>query len=111
MNVYKMKNNHKVFAIIGLVGLLYFSCKPAKISTKDKAPNFILILTDDQGWNGTSVQMMDNETWSKSDYHHTPNVEALANRGCDFLLPMPVLQYVLLLDTVFNLGKHQLDSK
>ncbi len=62
MNVYKMKNNHKVFAIIGLVGLLYFSCKPAKISTKDKAPNFILILTDDQGWNGTSVQMMDNET-------------------------------------------------
>ena len=25
MNVYKMKNNHKVFAIIGLVGLLYFS--------------------------------------------------------------------------------------
>ena len=84
MNVYKMKNNHKVFAIIGLVGLLYFSCKTVKISTKDKAPNFILILTDDQGWNGTSVQMMDNETWSKSDYHHTPNVEALANRGMRF---------------------------
>ncbi|MDG1328607.1 MAG: sulfatase-like hydrolase/transferase, partial [Flavobacteriaceae bacterium] len=79
-----MKNNHKLFTTIGLIGLLYFSCKSAKIATKDKAPNFILILTDDQGWNGTSVQMMDDEAWSKSDYHNTPSVEALANRGMRF---------------------------
>ena len=45
-----------------------------------KAPNFIFILSDDQGWNGTSVQMMDDLPESKSDYHETPNLEKLANR-------------------------------
>ncbi len=79
-----MKNSHKLFVLIFLLGLLCISCKPTKIVTKEKAPNFILILTDDQGWNGTSVQMMDEELRSKSDYHQTPNVEALANRGMRF---------------------------
>jgi arylsulfatase A len=78
-----MKNSTKLFSLI-LIGLLFFSCKPAKILSKKKAPNFILILTDDQGWNGTSVQMMDEEIRSKSDYHDTPNLEELANRGMRF---------------------------
>ena len=84
MNLQNVKNNHKLIAIICGVVFLYFSCKPAKIVTKNKAPNFILILTDDQGWNGTSVQMMDEDIRSKSDYHQTPNVEGLANRGMRF---------------------------
>jgi len=75
MNLQNVKNNHKLIAIICGVVFLYFSCKPAKIVTKNKAPNFIVILTDDQGWNGTSVQMMDEDIRSKSDYHYTPNVE------------------------------------
>jgi arylsulfatase A-like enzyme len=79
-----MKNSHKLVTIICLTGLLYFSCKPTKVVTKAKAPNFILILTDDQGWNGTSVQMMDEEIYSKSDYHHTPNLEKFAKRGMRF---------------------------
>ena len=29
------------------------------------SPNIIFILADDQGWNGTSVQMMHNEIGSK----------------------------------------------
>jgi arylsulfatase A-like enzyme len=41
-------------------------------------------LADDQGWNGTSVQMTDNEIQSKSDYHQTPNIEALSNKGMRF---------------------------
>ena len=84
MNFQNVKNNYKIFAVICLAGLFYFSCKPAKIVSKNKAPNFIVILTDDQGWNGTSVQMMDEDIRSKSDYHYTPNVEALANRGMRF---------------------------
>ena len=59
-------------------------CKSAPTKSNIKQPNFILILSDDQGWNGTSVQMMNNEIQSKSDYHQTPNIEALANRGMRF---------------------------
>ena len=51
---------------------------------KKKSPNFIFILSDDQGWNGTSVQMMNNEPLSKSDYYETPNLVKLANRGMRF---------------------------
>ena len=47
-------------------------------------PNFILILTDDQGWNGTSVYMSDSLPLSKSDYHQTPNLELLAEKGMRF---------------------------
>lgn len=47
-------------------------------------PNFIVILVDDQGWNGTSVQMSDGDPFSKSDYHQTPNIEKLASSGIRF---------------------------
>tara|TARA_B110001452_G_scaffold266463_1_gene273385 strand:- start:477 stop:1916 length:1440 start_codon:yes stop_codon:yes gene_type:complete len=71
--------------IIGLI-ITFIGCKTAKVEKKNdqKSPNFIVILTDDQGWNGTSVQMMDTNVQSKSDYHQTPNVEKLANRGMRF---------------------------
>tara|TARA_B100001287_G_scaffold22567_1_gene16511 strand:+ start:14897 stop:16330 length:1434 start_codon:yes stop_codon:yes gene_type:complete len=58
---------------------IYFSSKEVKIS-----PNFILIVADDQGWNGTSVKMMNKESLSKSDYYETPNLEILASRGMKF---------------------------
>ncbi|MBN96663.1 MAG: sulfatase 1 precursor [Flavobacteriaceae bacterium] len=63
---------------------LIFGCNARKIKPNETSPNFILILTDDQGWNGTSVQMMDAEPQSKSDYHETPNLESLAERGMHF---------------------------
>ena len=47
-------------------------------------PNIILILTDDQGWNGTSQQMNQNMPNSKSDYYITPNVERIAGQGMTF---------------------------
>ena len=68
--------------------LLFFSCKSNDHSNEKQkladTPNFILILTDDQGWNGTSVKMMDDEPGSKSDYFETPNLELLAERGIRF---------------------------
>ena len=76
-----------VFYRIGIF-LLLFSCNSTEFSKENKinpsSPNFILILADDQGWNGTSVKMMHNEAGSKSDYFETPNLEQLAKRGIRF---------------------------
>lgn len=47
-------------------------------------PNFILILTDDQGWTSSSQLMDDNIPNSKSDYFETPAIEKLAERGMRF---------------------------
>ena len=72
-----------VFFPIGI--LLLFSCKLSERSKNRQSlttyPNFIIVLADDQGWNGTSVKMMKNENESRSYYHETPNLELLALRG------------------------------
>lgn len=47
-------------------------------------PNFIFILADDQGWNGTSVEMIENNTLSKSDFYETPNIQKIASKGVIF---------------------------
>ena len=52
--------------------------------TTAQTPNFIIILADDQGWTGTSVQMDQNDASSKSDYYYTPNLEAMATAGLTF---------------------------
>jgi arylsulfatase A-like enzyme len=62
--------------------------KPAK-----NQPNIILILTDDQGWVDTSVQMMKGRPDSKSDLYQTPHLERLARAGTVFsnaYAPAPV---------------------
>ena len=72
-------------SILTLLFLPFFlGCKSSIVNQTNKSPNFIIILADDQGWNGTSVQMTDNEIQSKSDYHQTPNIEALSNKGMRF---------------------------
>ena len=50
----------------------------------DTPPNIVLILTDDQGWTGTSVQIDPRNPDSRSDFHQTPNLEALAAAGMRF---------------------------
>jgi arylsulfatase A len=47
-------------------------------------PNIILILADDQGWNGLSVPMDPSEPGSKSDFYQTPNLARLATEGMRF---------------------------
>ena len=71
-------------------GIIFFfcSCEMNNHSNqklkKTTSPNFILILADDQGWNGTSVKMMHDEPGSKSDYFETPNLVKFANKGMRF---------------------------
>jgi arylsulfatase A-like enzyme len=47
-------------------------------------PNIVVILTDDTGWNGTSVQMLQARGDSKSDYYETPNIARLSGMGMTF---------------------------
>jgi len=49
-----------------------------------ESPNIILILTDDQAWNGTSAAMHPDYPHSASDYYETPNIERLAHGGMRF---------------------------
>ena len=77
----------KAFFPVGIL-FLFFSCNFTDHSKEKEdnldSPNFILVLADDQGWNGTSVKMMHNDPGSKSDYFETPNLELLAERGMRF---------------------------
>jgi arylsulfatase A-like enzyme len=50
----------------------------------DNAPNFVFILSDDQGWTGSSVSMDNARSDAKSDYFLTPNLERLAGQGVRF---------------------------
>lgn len=47
-------------------------------------PSFVVILSDDQGWSGTSQPMLPGRPDSASDYHRTPALERLAARGMLF---------------------------
>ena len=75
-----------VFFTIAFVLLFAFNSTdlPEEKKLDLSSPNFIFILADDQGWNGTSVQMMHSEPDSKSDYFETPNLEILAKKGMRF---------------------------
>ncbi len=50
-----------------------------------KRPNFILIVSDDQGWVQTSTQMDPDDPETKSDYFRTPNIDSLLEDGMTFI--------------------------
>lgn len=54
------------------------------IFTTFAQPNFVVIIMDDQGWTGSSVQMDNNLPGSKSDFYYTPQMELLAQQGMTF---------------------------
>jgi len=46
-----------------------------------KAPNFVVIYIDDLGWAQTSVEMIEGDPETRSDYFQTPSLERLAAGG------------------------------
>ena len=50
----------------------------------EQYPNIVLFYVDDLGWADTSVRMMDTDSDTASDFHQTPHLEKLANRGMKF---------------------------
>ena len=58
-----------------------------------RRPNFILMLSDDQAWNGLSVAMHPDIPGSGNSTYHTPSLEKLASEGMRFsagYAPAPV---------------------
>ncbi len=66
---------------LAFIGILIGMSGAASAATK---PNVILVLTDDQGWADTSVQMMDGVPESKSSVYRTPALERMAAAGMVF---------------------------
>ncbi|MFK8113674.1 MAG: sulfatase-like hydrolase/transferase [Rubripirellula sp.] len=67
------------FIAFAFVGPVLVSARAAEDS-----PNFVLIVTDDQSWVGSSVRMDPSDDRSSSDYYLTPNMERLSERGMKF---------------------------
>ena len=69
------------------ISLLAVLLTVATIPTAQAAtssPNFVFILSDDQGWPATSAQMHPSLKDSRSDYFQTPNLERLASQAMRF---------------------------
>ena len=49
-----------------------------------ESPNFIFILTDDQGWTSLSSAIDPRYPNAKSDFHKTPNMDRLLSMGVRF---------------------------
>ncbi len=78
-----MKKNITIHTNLG-IAVLFVAAFFISLATFAQRPNFILILTDDQGWTSTSQLMDDNVPNSKSDYFETPELEKIAERGMRF---------------------------
>ncbi|VGO19313.1 sulfatase [Pontiella sulfatireligans] len=63
------------------VVLAFCLCGGATIGAQ---PNIVLILADDQGWNGLSIPMDPKVPESASDYYQTPNLARMAEDGMRF---------------------------
>jgi len=66
---------------------------PAAEPAQNPRPNIVLLLADDQDWNGLSARMHPDIAESRSDYFETPNLEAFAAQGMRFsngYAPAPV---------------------
>ena len=65
--------------------LLFFLASIVCIKVQSyESPNFILILTDDQGWTSLSSAIDPNFPKAKSDFHITPNMDSLLKMGVSF---------------------------
>lgn len=69
----------KLLSLLGLGTIISLG-----VYASPSAPNFVVILTDDQSWVGTSLQIDPNDERTRSDYFRTPQIERLAREGMQF---------------------------
>lgn len=70
--------------LLGFIIVFLLSNDIVFAQVKSTPPNFILILTDDQSWVGTSFLINPEDSRSKSDFYQTPNMDQLAKMGMRF---------------------------
>ncbi len=84
MNIIGMIDNiKKAVSVTGML-LLGSTIFHGVGSAQNKSPNFIFILTDDQGWSHTSLGVDALNPESKSDYYETPNIDRIIRQGISF---------------------------
>lgn len=82
-----------VVVMISLVATSAGGWRPSLGAERNARPNIVLMLADDQGWNGLSVPMAPDVPGSRGDIFQTPNLERLAAGGMRFsnaYAPAPV---------------------
>jgi arylsulfatase A len=72
------------FLTLAVLLLIPLAEPHAADASKPVRPNFIVILSDDQSWAGTSQRMIPGNPETASDYFRTPNIERLASQGMVF---------------------------
>jgi arylsulfatase A len=80
---------HGFLAVAGLAA----AALPAPAAEPAARPNIVLMLADDQGWNGLSVAMHPDLRGARSEVAQTPHLERLAAQGMRFsaaYAPAPV---------------------
>jgi arylsulfatase A-like enzyme len=68
--------SRRLAALIALAMILI-----ASIARAASQPNIVIILTDDQGWNDTSVNLGLPKAKGINDHYRTPSLEKLAAQG------------------------------
>lgn len=74
----------RVLTFVAMWLVLSAGSRTAAAAAKSTKPNFIVILSDDQSWVGTSLRMIPGNPETASDYFRTPNIERLAAQGMVF---------------------------
>ena len=69
------------YILIATAALLLICLQNVNATNK---PNLIVILTDDQSWVGSSVQIKPKDPRTRSDYYLTPHLERMASMGMRF---------------------------
>ena len=70
--------------LILCIRLSFIACVFSTFGRAADKPNFILVLTDDQSWVGSSQQIIPGDPRTRSDYFCTPHIERLAQMGMRF---------------------------
>ncbi len=62
--------------------ILYaLACSATAFANK---PNIVFIYADDMGWTGSSVEMIEGDSSTRSDFYQTPNLDKFAAQGMVF---------------------------